>query len=82
MWAAKTWLRRCLARCSAFLLMGLLLTAPAHRSHSPESVKKKAALCLLRFARKAPELIPHGDFTARAIDQISFADLVCPATRA
>lgn len=42
---------------------------------APFSVKKKAALCLLRFARKAPELLPRGDFTARIVELISCPDL-------
>eukprot|EP00047_Mylnosiga_fluctuans_P003028 m.227075 g.227075 ORF g.227075 m.227075 type:complete len:899 (-) comp11528_c0_seq1:49-2745(-) len=48
-----------------------LLVAP----QSPFFVKKKAALCLLRFCRKAPELIPKGDFTARVVELITSPDL-------
>ena len=45
-------------------------------SDVPAAVQKKAALCLLRFARKSPELLPTGEFPARVISLLASPDMV------
>ena len=40
-------------------------------------VRKKAALCALRFFRRAQDEFPHGEFSGRIIQMLSHQDLVC-----
>ena len=49
---------------------------------APLYVRKKAALCSLRFFRRAPEEYPHGEFGGRIVQMLSHQDLVCCAASA
>ena len=43
---------------------------------APRYVRKKAALCSLRFFRRASDEFPHGEFGGRVVQMLSHQDLV------
>ena len=49
---------------------------------SASFIKKKAALCMLRLTRKAPDCLPHGEYTARIIKNLNHEDIAVVSSTA